>query len=418
MFIPLKQSVISNDEISESTLVSLPSQEPVVKTWHHDCSNTTGFEYMEIPMDMWKYWWTFTEAELQSDGQSFPIPSMTNTSSVHDYYGPVYVYTLPDVFPLSGLRNFSVHMKLNNSNPAYRGVVNVGLLDGQYDPVITANILDWDRLKSWGGCTWKYHLRNWSIHYHTLDIVDYYNNERGSSSGLFEFVDATWSSWFDPMHGLIASTPQYESSIETRLAWNGTLILKEEAEIARSIKYVVIAFGGYYKYQYHPLPPFRVNDIYLEYELGGVIDSSPPLLTPQLDMVYVVGQTGNKIEWRCTDDYPYRYWLLDYKYSYSFDGTNRKEGLWNGTDYTVSVDGLPIGNRTFLLILQDKAGFIVWDRVTVMVIEHPFISFLKSNALVFGTASFVALVCIICYWDDRKTSRSLRKPVSAQASLP
>lgn len=414
---PVTRPTDPADGVSDIIPPVLPSQDPVVKTWHHDCSNTTGFEYMEIPNDMWKYWWTYTETELQSDGQTLPMPSFVNSSPVlRDYYGPIYVYTLPDIFPLSGLRNFSVHMELNNSNPAYRGVVNVGLLDGQYDPVITANMVDWDRLEAWGGCTWKYYLRNWTVHYFTLDILDYRNNERGYSSGWFEFVNATWSSWFDPMHGLNVSTPQYDAALETRLAWNGTIIKKEEAETARGIKYVVIAFGGYYKYQYHPLPPFRVHDIYLEYELGDIIDTSPPLLTPQRDMVYVVEQTGNTIEWRCDDDNPYRYWLLDYEYSYNFDGTNRHEGLWNGTPYTVSVDGLPVGNRTFLLILQDRAGFIIWDRVTVMVIEHPFISFLKMNAIVIGLASFVSLVCIICYWDDRRTSRSTKKPVPAQAA--
>lgn len=372
---------------------------------------------MEIPTDIWKYSWIFTETELQSDGQSLPMPNLTNISPVDDPYGPVYVYTLPDNFPLSGLSNFSVQMELNNSDPAYRGIATVGLLDGQYDPVITASISDSNNQRTWGSVTWKYHVRNWSIHYQTLGIGDYYyNNERGSY-GWYEFVNGTWSAWFSPMHGLNASTPQWESSIETRTAWNGTLIQIEETETARDIKYVIIVFGGY-KPQYNLPLSVRVHDIYLEYELGDIIDTSPPLLTPQLDMVYVYGQTGNTIEWRCTDDYPYRYWLLDYKYSYNFDGTNRKEGLWNGTDYTVSVDSLSIGNRTFLLILQDKAGFMVWDKVTVMVIEHPFVSFLTSNALVLGSASFVALVGIICYWDDRRTSRALKKPVSAQASVP
>jgi hypothetical protein len=416
MFTPLSKSTVANDGISESAPVSLPSQEPVVKTWHHDCSNASGFEYMEIPNDMWKYSWTYTETELQSDGQSFPMPSIANSSPVYDYCGPVYAYTLPDIFPLSGLRNFSVHMELNNSNPAYCGVVNVGLLDVQYNPVITANILDWHGYNTFGYCDWKYYLQNWSIQHHVLDNDDDYNYERGMLSGWVEFVNGIFVSGFDQRHGLNVSTPQVESSIETRPAWNGTIIKNEEAETARTIKYVVIAFGGYYKYEYLPPLPVFVHDIYLEYELGDVIDTSPPSLTPQGDMVYVVGETGNTIEWRCDDDNPYRYWLLDYKYSYNFEDTNRHEGLWNGSPYAVSVDGLPVGNRTFLLILQDKAGFIVWDRVTVTVIEHPFISFLRADAMVLGLASFTALVCIICYWDDRRTSRSTKKLVPAQAA--
>ncbi|MHA1576095.1 MAG: hypothetical protein ACTSU3_01920 [Candidatus Thorarchaeota archaeon] len=398
MFIPLNQSVISNDEISESTIVSLPSQEPVVKTWHHDCSNTTGFEYMEIPTDRWEYWWTYTETELQSDGQSIPMPTITNTSPVHDYYGPAYVYTLPDVFPLSGLHNFSVHMELNNSDPAYYGVVRVGLLDGQYNPVLTAKIRDWDRLEVRGGCTWMYYIRNWSIHTHTLDNEGASSYGTGYSGGRLEFANMTWSSWFDTSLGVNVSIPAYDLAP----ALNRRIVPIEEVETARDIKYVVLMFGGYYKYQYQPLPPFRVHDIYLEYELGGVIDTSPPLLIPQLDMVYEVGQTGNIIEWRCSDDYPYRYWVLDYEYSYSFPGTNRQEGLWNGSPYIQSVDDLPVGNRTFLLILQDKAGFIVWDRVTVMVIENPLTIFLRANAALIGITSLLAVVLVLRYLIARR----------------
>lgn len=417
MFTPLSQSTVSNNEISDSLHLSLPSQNSVVKTWHHDCSNTTGFEYIELPTDKWKYWWTYTETELQSDGQALAMPSFVNSSPVaRDYYGPMYINTLPDIFPLYGLRNFSVHMELNNSDPEYRGVVNVALLDEQYSPVITANILDWHSWDTFGYCTWKYYLQNGSTQRHVLDINDYYNYERGLLSGWVECVNGTWVSWFDPAHGLNVSTPQVESSIETRPAWNGTIINIEEVETARAIKHVAIIFGAYYKYEYLPPIPVLVHDIYLEYELGGLIDTTPPLLTPQLDMVYVVGETGNSIEWRCSDENPYRYWLLDYKYSYHFDETNRKEGLWNGSPYIVSVDGLPVGNRTFLLLLQDKAGFIVWDRVTVMVIEHPFISFLKSNALILGSASFVAIVGVICYWNDRRTFFSTKKPVPVQVA--
>ena len=59
------------------------------------------------------------------------------------------------------------------------------------------------------------------------------------------------------------------------------------------------------------------------------------------------------------------------------------------------------------MILQDKAGFIVWDRVTVMVIEHPVISFIKSNALIIGSASFVAIACIVLYWMGERSKRQL-----------
>ena len=373
---------------------SLPSQEPIVKTWHHDCSNTTGFEYMEIPTESWDFQWEYAAVDLESDGQSFPMPDFTNTSPVSEYYGPAYVHTLSEPFPLSGLRNFSVHMELNNTNPAYYGVVYVGLLDELYDPVLVAYMHDWFWNEPQGGCRWKYYLRYPDTHRFALDNDQAFYYGMGYTGHWMEFVNMTWSSWFNPSYGLNGSIPAYGPMP----ARNGTIISAKEAETARDIRHLVLIFGGYYKFQYNPLPPFRVDDIYLKYEIGGGIDTTPPSLTPASDTVYIVGQTGNTIEWTCSDDYPYRYWVIDYEYSYSFPGTNRNESLWNGSSITFSVDGLEVGNQSFFLILQDKAGFLVWDAVNVMVIEHPFISFIRSNALVLGIAVFATAVCIIFYW--------------------
>lgn len=406
---PLSQPAESRDEMPKLISPSISSQEPVVKTWHHDCSNTSGFECMKIPTGSWSYGWTYTDVDLESDGQSFLMPSMTNTSPVDPYYYPAYVYTLPDVFPLSGLRNFSVHMELNNSDPAYCGVVRVGLFDGLYTPVLMAKIDDSFGDEPRGGCRWNYYLQQEDVYIITCKKKPHF--DMGYIHRPMDFVNMTWSSWVDPSHGLNGSIPSYVPTP----AWNGTIIPIEDVEAARGIRYLVLMFGGYYRYE--PPSPFRVHDIFLEYELGGDIDTTPPLLTPQLDITYVVGQTGNTIEWRCTDDYPYRYWLLDYEFYYWSPSTNRIEDLWNGSDYTVCVDGLDVGRRTFLLVLQDKAGFMVWDEVTVVVIEHPFISFLRSNALVIGTASILTLACFIFCWLDRRTPLAMKKPISTQAPV-
>ncbi len=409
IFMPLNQASETTDELSEVTsqLLLLPnSQEPVVKMWHHDCSNTTGFEYMEIPTDYhWTdYDWTYTEIELESDGQSFPMPNMTNTSYVENYYGPVYLYTLPDVFPLSGLRNFSVQMELNNSDSAYVGVVRVGLFDSSYTPVLAAKIHDRDYLDSEGLCYCDYYLRNLTIHEQIIE------NDQADEYGLryflgrMEFVNATWSSFFDPSHGLNGSI--------SPLVWGDLVLPKvnvtftplEEVETARDIRYLVLMFGGYYAWQYQPLPPIRIHDIFLKYEVDGQIDTVPPVLNSPADIEYQFGQTGNKIEWNCSDDNPYRYWLVDYEYSYFLSGTNRKEGFWNGTDYAVSVDGFPVGNRTFLLILQDRAGFIVWDWVTVTVLEHPLSIFLRTYGPLLVITSISALVVVVGYLIAKRDS--------------
>jgi len=366
---------------------------------------------MEIPAN---YWWTYnyhgwihTEADLESNGQSFLMPDFPYIVTDEFFYGPSFVYTLPDVFPLSGLRNFSVQFELNNTDPTYCGVVRVGLFGESFSPVFTVKIQDraWDISRA--ECGWTYHIRNASIHEHYIGN-EYVHNVYDEFNRLYwDFINMTWSSWFVPSDGLNAGLPPSGSLS----AFNSTIVPIEEVETARDVKYVVVTFGGFYYYQSFPLPPFRVHDIFLEYEVGGDIDTTLPFISSPQDLVYQVGQTGNIIEWNCSDDNPFRYWILDSDYYYLPWATNRRGGLWNDSvfTYTMSVDGLEVGNRSFLLILQDKAGFIVWDQVIVMVIEDPiisaFFSFVSANALYILITSIVALGCVLDLRSRRKAAR-------------
>jgi hypothetical protein len=405
---PVSQLTGSNYETAEIIPPIFPSQESGVKTWYHDCSNTTGFEYTEIPTDTWTPSWTYTIAEMQSDGRSFAMPSITNTSPADYRYGPIYTYSLPDVFPLAGLRNISVRMELDNSNPEYCGAVYVGLLDGLYTPVILAKLEDWDRMDPTVGCKWNYYIRNRSIHTDTLhnNMADYY--EMGINRGFVEFVNITWSSWFDSEHGLRVHIPAY--GIDSA-PLSGSIVPLNEVETARDITYLAIMFGRYNGSLYQPPSPFRVHDIFIEYELGGVIDTSPPLLLPHNDLIYEFGQIGNAIRWQCSDDHPYRYWLFETEY-FPLSSSNQQEGFWNGTPFIQSVDGFPIGNRSFLLVLQDKAGFIVWDQVTVTVMPNPriqviqaIVSFFGLNQLIFSVA-VIAIACFLVYYRNHIRSRN------------
>ena len=410
---PLSQPATSDDVTLGILSPSLPSQEPVIKTWHHDCSNTSGFEYTEIPTDYhWlDYGWANIQAKLESDGQSLlmpSVPNLPNPSPVPDYYGPVYAYTLPDVFPLSGLRNLSVQMELNNSDSTYVGFVRVGLFDASDAPVLISKIQDREYYGTEGWIYWDYYLRNQTIHRYFLKNEHSNDYGMGYSLTQMEFVNATWSSRFDPSRGLIGSIPPLES-LPTA---NVTFVPIEEVETAHDIRYLVLMFGMYYPWRNQPLIPVRIHDIFLEYETSGVIDTTPPLLTPQLDVLYVVGQTGNVINWRCTDDNPYRYWLFDFEYPWFSLGHNMKEGLWTGSPYTISVDGLEVGNRTFLLILQDKAGFMVWDMVTVIVVEHPFVAFIITNPIIIVIITIIVLGCIFILMEQRKAALYRKERIS------
>ena len=160
------------------------------------------------------------------------------------------------------------------------------------------------------------------------------------------------------------------------------------------MKYVVLMFGGPYLRD-ALLSPIRIHDIYLEYEVGGLVDSTSPVLEPAPDIEYIFGQTGNKIVWNCSDAHPDRFWMLGLQLWALSTHTNpdfRTEGLWNGSSFIVPVDGLVVGTHEYELWITDKGGFMVWDFVWVIVIEHPIISFIRLNPVIIGIAALVVIV--------------------------
>jgi hypothetical protein len=204
-----------------------------------------------------------------------------------------------------------------------------------------------------------------------------------------DYTDITMSSRFDSSHGVNGSIWK-----EDALIYDTGFIPLEVADPARDISYVVLMFGG--------VQDLRVHDIKVEYETGGESDMTSIFLDAPPDLVYQIGQTGNTINWNCSDDHPRRYWISKNRIPYWSLNNIIEEGVWDGSPILLSVDDLPLGNSTFLLIVQDWGGFFAWDMVTVMVIEHPVISFIKSNALVLGFAVFATAACIIFFWTGKR----------------
>jgi hypothetical protein len=409
IYAPLDQPTDKNTGFSKPTRISSPSQELVIKTWHHDCSNTSGFQYGELPLPfpiaMQSYTVVNTEGVLESDGQCLYITNITELQGGYSWvhYGPTFIYDLPDVFPVAGLRNFSVQIELINSNPEARGAAAIGLFDENLGPILIASCRD-IYPDTEGDLTWKYHPRNSSFFY-----LDLGRDDDDFSIFSFDwdmsFVNTTLSAAYSHDQGLLGSIPAYHTL-------NSTIVTENDVECNRAIKYLALTVVGLYSFEYFPIPPFRLQDIYLEYEIGGIIDTSPPLLTPQPDRMYIQGETGNTISWECYDDHPYRYWLLD-SLDYSYSGMSlSEEGPWNRSRFNVSIDGLRAGNYFFELCLQDRGGFVVTDWVEVMVVEDTFLSdFVSTYLPPVLILSMVALVCVL----DR---RSRRKDASLQENQP
>jgi hypothetical protein len=398
MSTPLNQPTTTQNTIINTTPSSLPAQDSTVKTWHHDCSNTSGF-YDVITLDFsliaHRDYWSGTEGNYESDGQSLYLRNITEPIVTNpDFYGPVLVYDLPDMFPVSGLKHFQARMEMNNSEPETVGAVAVTLFDEAFDPVLAAICRDKSSNHRHSFISWQYYPRNLSIldYFFEKDLNDY--SLRGLDTSL-NYVNLTWSASYTSDSEITGYIPSW-GEMDTL---DDAITAASDVEPARAIKYLTVMIGGYHEYEFHPISTSRIHDIYLEYEVGGVIDTSPPLLIPHSDVEYIFGQKGNSIEWFCTDDHPYRYWVSEFRHSYRYNLLNQETGPWNGSNFVISIDGLEIGYhvRYYMLIIQDKAGFMALDYVEVTVIEHPFITASKSviqNPFFIGSVIFVTVLAL------------------------
>ena len=422
MNLPLSQPIISEDPIIKASSPSHNAQEPELRTWHHDCSNTSGFIDIELPrFSITSYDnWFDSKGIIESDGQSLHLTNITEPSDEYglDYYGPVIVCDLPNLFPVSGLRRFQAQMEMNNSAVNVSAVA-VTLFDETLSPVLTASCRDRSSVQNGSSFSLQYYPRNFSIlnYYFEKNLWQY---GLGGVDESLDYANTTWSASYIHNLGITGHIPSWG----TMDALDGEFVAMNEVDTARAIKYLGVMIGGYYDNGFYPISSSRVHDIVLEYEIGGVVDTLPPVLTPQPDMEYIFGHTGNSITWNCTDDHPYRFWLFE-----RFQDLPLEEGLWNGSPISMSIDGLELGNYGFTLLIQDKAGFIVGDYVKVYVIEDPIIiaifGFVSANALLILVFSIVAIGCVLDLRSRREAarlrgeawSRSLKKQTNND-SLP
>jgi hypothetical protein len=412
MSLPLGQPITSDDTTTKASSSSFPAQEPEIKIWHHDCTNASGFYDViipEFPFIGRRDYWSDTEGNIESDGQSLYLINITEPNIPNpDFYGPVFVYDLPDMFPVSGLRHLHTQMEMINAEPENVSAVAVALFDETKVPILISSCRSsysnyYSINRSY--LSWQYNPRN-------LSILDYFFDKSlsdyrlvGSDESL-DHVNTTWSASYTPSLGITGYVPPWGDMT----ALDDIVATESDLEPARAVKYLGIMMGGYFNGSgYPPISSSRIHDIVLEYEIGGAIDTSPPLLSPQPDIEYIVGQKGNRIEWNCTDDHPYRYWLSEFRYSYRANLLNQETGPWNGSDFVISVDGIEKGRRirTFVLILQDNAGFMVLDYVEITVIKHPFITAFMSviqNPFFIGLTIGVTILAA-AEWDYRRSRK-------------
>jgi hypothetical protein len=93
-----------------------------------------------------------------------------------------------------------------------------------------------------------------------------------------------------------------------------------------------------------------------------IYDGTPPTINNPGDLEYEEGDTGNTITWTPSDLHPA-------SYSVYVDGELQYSDNWNGSPIEIIVDGLPVGNYNFTIIVEDIAGNTVIDTVMVSVLS-------------------------------------------------
>ncbi len=102
--------------------------------------------------------------------------------------------------------------------------------------------------------------------------------------------------------------------------------------------------------------------------------SSPPSIDCPPDITYEYGTSGNRIVWAPRDRYPASYKVLR-------NGTLIVSGGWSGQNVSIGVDGLPVGNYSYQLVVTDKSGNSAEDTVLVIV-EEPSVILPELNVVV------------------------------------
>jgi len=117
-------------------------------------------------------------------------------------------------------------------------------------------------------------------------------------------------------------------------------------------------------------------------------DTTDPLIDSPDDVTYEEDETGNNIPWTATDANPY-------------DGVVVEEGYWDsGVAISIDVDGLSVGDYTYVCTVNDTGGNSASDEVTVTVTEPTVSEFPFGYAFI--ALITLPLIALIAYRKTRK----------------
>jgi C4-type Zn-finger protein len=95
-----------------------------------------------------------------------------------------------------------------------------------------------------------------------------------------------------------------------------------------------------------------------------VTDGIDPSISHPSDIIYILGSSGNTLQWTATDNHPDIYSI--YKNAIQLNSS----GWISGTPIDIDIDGLGVGVYNYTIYVQDQSGNYAIDSVEVTVIEE------------------------------------------------
>ncbi|RDE11418.1 MAG: hypothetical protein C4K49_11955 [Candidatus Thorarchaeota archaeon] len=293
------------------------SQDP--PSWHHDCSNTTGWVVDPDPPPGF-LWEVQSGISLLSDGDGLYTSSIPDDPSPS--HGTEYFYELPFSLSLRDFLNVTIAFK-HPGTTNRTGCVWAGLFDETKAPVFVLGVND------------VLYSDLWWMEATAVDrLTSMYNY--GSWTG-------TLSEWYDSSTGEIKG--QLGDNVFT--LWNGSL----NPDVRLS--YVGLVFSNTEDYAYE-------SPTVLDIQFSPVPDTTPPTTDHPPDIAYVQGTTGHTVVWAPSDLNPSHYEILR-------NESQVKHGAWDGLSIDISVDGFAPAVYVFMLRVWDTAGNNCSDIVLVSV---------------------------------------------------
>ena len=194
-------------------------------SWHHDCSNTTGFEMNNSWDVSWNHGWEPISGPMFSDGEKISLFTGPHDGVEYMWYGPIYMYKLPHNFTLGNLISFGIDFEVDNSEGMSRECnVYVHLVDSSYRPLLAFRWTDnW-----WDDFFIRYSANFWTstqtrITYTSIPI---YNHTYRSQSSIT----------FDDELGLRFSIPTMEDH---------NFYSPADDDLLRNISHIILMYGGH-----------------------------------------------------------------------------------------------------------------------------------------------------------------------------